>query len=177
MNEQKKTHWKKVVSDPVYIGEGDFQPGQEIIVTIKSINSSEAVMGTDGKSEKKAVVHFEGQVKPMILNVARSKSIEKVAGSPYFEDWTGVKIQLYVKSGIKAFGEVVSAVRVRDFKPREQIPVEPCAVCGGILTAFGSMSPTKLAEYTKKKYGKVLCADCAKEVAEETESEEKEDAE
>ena len=39
----EKTHWKKVVSDPNYIGEGDFQEGQEIIVTIKKVVSHETV--------------------------------------------------------------------------------------------------------------------------------------
>ena len=82
----EKTHWKKVVSDPNYIGEGDFQPGQEIVVTIDRVVSHETVPTAEGKSDK-AVVHFKEKYKPMILNVARSKSITKVAGSPYFEDW------------------------------------------------------------------------------------------
>lgn len=159
---ENKTHWKKVVSDPTYIGEGDFQDGQEIIVTIKNVNQNEKVQGADGKSEKKAVVHFaESGVKPMILNVARSKSIEKVSGSPYFEDWSGVKIQLYVEHGIKAFGEVVSAVRVRNSKPKEAAPVPPCADCNAaILPAMGKPAAW-LAEYTKKNYGVSLCAECA----------------
>ena len=85
-----------------------------------------------GKS-KKAVVHWrEPGNKPMILNVARSKNIEKVAGSGYFEDWPGVTVQLYIEHGIKAFGEVVSAVRVRPYKPRlqQRQPVPPCTDCG-----------------------------------------------
>lgn len=131
MNEPK-THWKKVVSDPNFIGEGDFQEGEEKVLTIDHVNASETVTTAEGKS-KKAVLHWrEKGVKPMILNVARSKSIEKVAGSGYFEDWPGVQIQLYIEHGIKAFGEVVSAVRVRPFRPRvqKQEPVPPCTDCG-----------------------------------------------
>lgn len=67
----------------------------------------------------------EAGIKPMILNVARSKAIEKVAGSPELEDWPGVKIQLYIEHGIKAFGDIVNAVRVRPFKPRAQAGGNP----------------------------------------------------
>lgn len=135
-----KTHWKKVVSDPNYIGEGDFQEGEEKVLTILRVNQRETVTTAEGKSQK-AVVHWkEPGNKPMILNVARSKTIEKVAGSGYMEDWPGVAVQLYIEHGIKAFGEVVSAVRVRPFKPRIQAqePVPPCGDCGGeIVPAMG----------------------------------------
>ena len=87
----EKTHWKKIVSDPNYLGEADFNEGEEKIATIASVNQSETVVTAEGKSQK-AVLHFVEPLKPMILNVARSKAIEKVAGSPYFEDWKGVRI-------------------------------------------------------------------------------------
>lgn len=157
-----KTHWKAVVSDPNFIGEGDFQEGEEKIVTIAKVNASETVTTQEGKS-KKAVVHFmEPNVKPMILNVARSKSIEKVAKSPYFEDWVGVKIQLYIEHGIKAFGEVVSAVRVRPFKPKGIVLVK-CEKCGADIKPGHGMTSEQMANYTKKKYGAALCAACATE--------------
>lgn len=159
----EKTHWKKVVSDPNFIGEGDFQEGEEKVATIKSIAQSETVVTAEGKS-KKAVVHFEETgIKPMILNVARSKAIEKVCGSGYFEDWPGTKIQLFVEHGIKAFGDVVNAVRVRPFKPKEQKhePVPPCADCGGEIKAAMGKSAEFMAAYTTRHYGVPLCADCA----------------
>ena len=159
----EKTHWKKVVSDPNFIGEGDFQEGEEKVLTIDHINASETVTTAEGKS-KKAVVHWrEKDVKPMILNVARSKSIEKVAGSGYFEDWPGVQIQLYIEHGIKAFGEVVSAVRVRPYKPRvqKQEPVPPCTDCKGEIAPAMGKTAAWLATYTAKNYGVPLCAACA----------------
>lgn len=157
----EKTHWKKVVSDPTYLGEGDFQPGQEIIATIKRVATSEKVQGADGKSENKAVVHFIEKTKPMILNVARSKAIEKVTGSPYFEDWHDAQIQLYVQSGIKAFGDVVNAVRVRPFKPKAPEPVPPCTDCKNPITAAMGKSAEWMAAYTTKHYSVPLCAECA----------------
>ena len=158
-----KTHWKKVVSDPNFIGEGDFQEGEEKVLTIDHVNAAETVTTAEGKS-KKAVVHWrEKGNKPMILNVARSKNIEKVAGSGYFEDWPGTQVQLYIEHGIKAFGEVVSAVRVRPFKPRVsfQAPVPPCADCGQEITPAMGKDARWLATYTAKHYGVSLCAACA----------------
>lgn len=159
----EKTHWKKIVSDPNFIGEGDFQEGEEKVLTIDRVNASETVTTAEGKSTK-AVLHWrEPGNKPMILNVARSKNIEKVAGSGYFEDWPGVSVQLYIEHGIKAFGEVVSAVRVRPFKPRvkKEAPVPPCADCGGTIEAAMGKTPGWLAAYTAKHYGVSLCAACA----------------
>lgn len=158
-----KTHWKKVVSDPNFIGEADFQEGEEKVLTIERVNQAETVQTAEGKS-KKAVVHWkESGNKPMILNVARSKSIEKVAGSGYFEDWPGVQVQLYIEHGIKAFGEVVSAVRVRPFKPRiqQRAPIPPCSDCGKAIQPAMGKDVGWLASYTKKNYGVPLCAECA----------------
>lgn len=156
-----KTHWKKVVSDPNFIGEGDFQEGEEKVLTIEKVNQAETVQTAEGKS-KKAVVHWkEAGNKPMILNVARSKSIEKVAGSGYFEDWPGVQVQLYIEHGIKAFGDVVSAVRVRPFRPKAQAPVPPCKDCGQAITPAMGKDARWLANYTEKKYEVPLCAACA----------------
>ncbi len=159
----EKTHWKKIVSNPNYIGEADFAEGEEKVLTVSHINASETVTTAEGKSQK-AVVHWrEPNNKPMILNVERSKAMEKVAGSPYFEDWIGISFQLYIKKGIKAFGDVVNAVRVRPFKPRlKQVePIPPCSDCGSeIGPAFGK-DARWVSAYTKKNYNVPLCAKCA----------------
>ena len=160
---EHKTHWKKIVSDPNYIGEADFEEGEEKVLTIERINSTETVVTAEGKS-KKAVVHWqEPDMKPMILNVSRSKNIEKVAGSPYFEDWPGVKVQLYIEHGIHAFGDIVNAVRVRPFKPRvqRQEPVPACTDCGSAIEPAAGRDAHWMAAYTTKHYGVPLCAACA----------------
>ena len=55
-----KTHWKKIVSDPNYLGEADFQTGEEKVLTIKGVNQAETIMTAEGKSQK-AVLHFMEQ--------------------------------------------------------------------------------------------------------------------
>ena len=154
-----KTHWKKIVSDPNYLGEADFGEGEEKVATISRVVRDETIQTAEGKS-KKAVVYFAEGIKPMILNVARSKAIEKVAGSPYFEDWLGVKIQLYIEHGIKAFGDVVSAVRVRPRKPIIKT-AEPCADCGQEIQGANGRNADYIAAYTKKRFKVCLCFNCA----------------
>lgn len=161
-----KTHWKKVVSDPTYIGEADFEPGEEKVLTIASVAEKETIVTQEGKSTK-AVVHWAEQEKAMILNVARSKAISKVVGSPYFEDWTGKKVQLYIDNKVKAFGEIVSAVRVRSFAPRVK-STEPliCEECGQAVTDCFGLTAEQFVANTKKRWGKTLCGECAKATSE-----------
>lgn len=161
-----KTHWKKVVSDPTYIGEADFEPGEEKVLTIASVAEKETIVTQEGKSTK-AVVHWAEQEKAMILNVARSKAISKVVGSPYFEDWIGKKVQLYIDNKVKAFGEIVSAVRVRTFAPRVK-SAEPliCEGCGQAVTDCFGLTAEQFVANTKKRWGKTLCGECAKATSE-----------
>ncbi len=177
----EKTPWKKIVSDPNYIGEADFQENEEKVLTIDRVAVNETVITAEGKSKKQVVHWKEMDNKPMILNVARSKNIEKVSGSRFIEDWSGVQIQLYIEHGIKAFGEVVSAVRVRPFKPcvQEKQPVPPCTDCKKEITPAMGKSAEYMAAYTAKHYGVPLCAGCAqkrKAEAVECQSEEETDA-
>lgn len=155
-----KTPWKKIVSDPNFLGEADFDEGEEKIVTIAGVKADVEVIGTEGKSRKSVVYFAEQGIKPMILNVARSKSIEKVTGSRYVEDWSGKQIQLYIDNNIKAFGDVVAAVRVRPRKPQpKQVPI--CSDCGKPIQAIGGSTPEYVAKYTQKKFGVCLCGECA----------------
>ena len=156
------THWKKL-TNPDYLGAYALQPGQELIVTIKSV-ANEVVTGTDGKKETCSVMHFVEDVKPLVLNATNSKTITKLLKTPYIEHWKGRKIQLYVENGIKAFGDIVDAIRVRPFLPVEK--ELKCADCGKTIEGFGKTSAETVAKHTLSKYGKMLCSDCATKAAE-----------
>lgn len=155
------THWKKL-TNPDYLGAYALEPGQDLIVTIKSV-ANEVVTGTDGKKETCSVMHFTENVKPLVLNATNSKTITKLLKTPYIEQWSGRKIQLYVETGIKAFGDIVDAIRVRPFLPVEQ--ELKCSDCGKKIEAFGKMSAEIVAKHTLKTYGKMLCSECATKVA------------
>lgn len=156
------THWKKL-QNPDYIGSWAFDPGQEMVVTISGVNQQE-VIGSDGKRETCTIVHFAEQIKPLILNTTNAKAISKVAKSEYIEDWVGHKIQLYVDR-VRAFGEVVDAVRVRPTKPKPVQEIPPCEHCGQALTPAFGKDLAGLMEYSRANTGKILCANCLKEEA------------
>ena len=111
-----KTHWKKL-KNPDYIGSYELMNGDEkseLVVTIEKVETK-GVKGTDG-SETDCIIAYLKNQKPMILNSTNAKVIEKLAGSPYIEDWAGLKIVLYV-ARIKAFGEMVDALRIKETAP------------------------------------------------------------
>lgn len=117
MSEQKQpvTHWKKL-TNPNYIGAHDLQPGQEVKITIDTV-SKEPVKGPDGKEEMCVVAKLKGTAtgKPMILNKTNMKIIAKVLDTPYIEEWSGKSVIIYAAK-VKAFGELVDALRVKNQK-------------------------------------------------------------
>lgn len=152
-----KTHWKKL-HNPDYLGAYALTPGQDLITTIKSVGS-EIVTGPDGKKEECMVMHFsEKDIKPMIMNSTNSKQCQKLFKTPYIEEWAGRKIQIYIDH-VKAFGEVVEALRIRSFLPREK--EYKCGDCGTVIVDSNGKKAQDIAESTQRKYGKPLCAECA----------------
>ena len=146
------THWKKL-TNPNYIGSYAFQPGEEKPVMIKSVGQEE-VTNPEGGKESCIVAHFVQDEKPLILNKTNCKQIEKLAGTPDIEKWPGVGIILHVQR-VKAFGELVEAVRIRPVKPFT------CADCGGIITGCNGKSHQEIKDYTVKNYRRPLCPGCA----------------
>lgn len=167
------THWKKL-QNPDYLGAYALNPGQDLIATIKTVGN-ENVTGPDGKKEECMVMHFaERDVKPMIINSTNAKTITTLLKTPYIENWSGRKIQIYTEE-VKAFGEVVEALRIRPFLPKiESDKPILCAECGKNINAYGKMNPQQVAEYTQKQYGKPLCSECASKLAEAKKAEEAE---
>ena len=151
----ERTHWKSLQNND-YIGAYAFQPNEEKTVTISTV-VSETVMGADGRKEECTVVHFQGDTKPLILNVTNAKMIQKVLQTPYIEEWVGRSIVLGVET-VSAFGERVEAVRVR----KKQVTALDCAECGQVIFGSGKFSADQIASASTKQYGKALCMDCAK---------------
>ena len=152
-----ETHWKRLIN-PDYLGAYSLEPGQDMVLTIRQVRR-EMITGTGGKQEECTVCHWQENQKPMILNRTNCKTISKVVGSPYIEKWAGHRIQIYATTTRMA-GETVECLRIRDKAP-EDVKIA-CEECGQFITPAFGMSVTQLAAYTRKKYGKNLCAECAK---------------
>lgn len=117
---ENKTHYKKL-RNPNYIGAYELMVGNtsvELNVTIERA-IKELVQNGD-KKEEAMVIYLKGH-KPMIVNSTNAKNISKALNSPFIEDWVGKEITLYVAK-IKAFGEHVDALRVRQNTSTKVLP-------------------------------------------------------
>ena len=155
-----KTHFKKL-QNPDFLGTYALEDGKDMVLTIDYVRQ-EKVTGSDGKSEDLPVCHWKEQQKPMILNSTNIKMIAKLLGSPYIEDWSGKKIQIGSER-VKAFGDVVDALRVRKSLPKQtgtNVPLH-CEICGLIIEPAFGLTAEQLVLNTQKRFSKALCASCA----------------
>ncbi len=112
----KKTHWKKL-NNPNYLGAYELMGvTDELTVTIDKV-VKESVKDMNGRSEDCTVAYLKNQ-KPLILNATNCKTITKLYNTPFIEDWKGLKITLIVQQ-VKAFGDVVDALRIKQSIPKK----------------------------------------------------------
>lgn len=111
---EKLTHFRKLFN-PLYLGSHDLEPGKEYTVTIEKIDRDIEVIGEGGKKQKKAIIHFKGATKPMILNSVNSKMLAKICGSKYIEQWIGKSCTIKVVVE-RNFGEDMDVIRVMNKK-------------------------------------------------------------
>ena len=164
--------------DSEYLGAEDIDPGFEPVLTIKALYFGTVTLSA-GKEEKE-VIEFAEQsvpgiknVRPLVVNATARKVLKRLYKSTSAEVLEGKLIKLYViPEGARnpKTGEKVDCIRIRPEVPKAPAKVEQkteylCAECGQVLQPFGQMSAAQLAEYTQKKYGRCLCAECAKGAA------------
>jgi len=117
-----RIHWKKAFNKD-YLGAHDLDEGQELKLVIKSVEHR-TVKSPTGEADTCNVAIFADQnIKPMILNATACKQIQRFTGRKYIDEWVSVPIQVYVQENVRAFGEVVDALRIRDVQPRMEKPV------------------------------------------------------
>jgi ribosomal protein L34E len=134
-------------------------PNRELTLTIEKIVDEEVV--TNGKSENCTVAHFTDKAyKPMILNVTNKKRLCKLYKTKETDKLKGKTITIKIEK-VKAFGDVHDALRIKPVIPRQNASLPKCEKCGKDINAYGNMTPEQMAAYTKSKYNKSLCSECA----------------
>ena len=113
-----KTHWKKIFNTD-YLGSHSLPDGKDIVLTIKTVLERK-IKGNNGREEIRPVATFHEKVKPMILNRTNCKAIRALYKTPYIEDWSGKRIQVFIDERIEAFGAIVDGLRIRPYIPKEQ---------------------------------------------------------
>lgn len=108
-NELNKTHWKKNYDYRFLSGD---EIEKELTVTISKVSDEEVFNPSSNSKEKAVAAYFKGAKKGIIINKTNAKTISKVVGSVYVEDWVGKKIIIYPKKG-RFFGEEMTVIRVK----------------------------------------------------------------
>lgn len=156
----------KMGKNPNYLGSWDIEefPNREVTLTIEKIVDEDVV--ANGKSEKCTVCYWTDKAyKPMILNITNKKTIAKLYKTKETEKLKGKAVIIGIEK-VKAFGDVHDALRIRPRIPQPTSAIKPkCEQCGADINAIGRMNPEQTAAYTKEKYGKALCAECATKLA------------
>jgi hypothetical protein len=89
----------------------------ESVFTIKDVQKQE-VVGGDGKKKMTTVLLFEETHKGMIMSANENwRAFLKVMQTPDVNKWKGRQITVFVKPNVKAFGNVVDALRIKPFAP------------------------------------------------------------
>lgn len=103
-----------------YLKAGDLR-GREVTATIEDIIPRHELKTKEGKEEKPLVM-FLGKDKGLVLNKTNAKAIAGMYGFDATQ-WIGKPITLFAKE-VRAFGEIVDAVRVKKKKPQGK-PAKP----------------------------------------------------
>lgn len=152
----------KMGKNPNYLGSWDLEelPNKEITLVIEKINDEEVV--ANGKGENCTVCHWtDKSYKPMILNVTNKKRLCKLYKTKETEKFKGKAISIGIEK-VKAFGTVHDALRIIPRIPQSTSGATiKCESCKKDIVGFSGMTSEQLATYTKQKYGKTLCKDCA----------------
>lgn len=111
---ESKTHYRKAFDSP-YLSSAD-------IVEPTVLTIARATLENDKTKKSKDVfntAYFEERelrpgekLKPMILNATNSKMLKSITGSPFLEDWVGVKVTVYVDKNVRFGKESVEGLRL-----------------------------------------------------------------
>ncbi len=154
---------------PDYLGAIDLAdcPNHEVTLTIASI-TEKSVNNGRGESSKESVCAWQEKGwLPMILNVTNKKTLVKLLKTKDTAKMIGKRVTITTEHG-KWFGKEGDALRIKPILPPQTVQNAPeikCEGCGKPIQAASGMTVEQLAAYTKKKYGKALCADCATKAA------------
>ena len=156
----------KMGKNPNYLGSWDLEdmPDRELTLTISKIIDESVVNA--GKNELCTVCYFSEPYKPMILNVTNKKTLCKLYKTKDTDKLAGKRITIYIEK-VKAFGEIYDGLRIKKIIPKtKQEPNKMCEVCGRDILPLKNMSSAQVAVYSKSKYGKAICFECAKKIKE-----------
>lgn len=92
--------------------------GADVTYTIGRVQHEE-MERDDNTSENKGIIFFRDEKKGWVMNVVNAKSLAAMFGTET-DNWVGKRVTLYPDPNVQAFGEKVTAIRVRGSPDLEQ---------------------------------------------------------
>jgi len=119
MNENK-THYRKAFDSP-YLSSADIvEPTVLVIAKVRldpdQTKKTKDVFNTAYFSEKE--IRPGEALKPMILNATNSRTLKKLTGSAFIDDWNNVPVTIYVDDHVRFGKDTVEGLRISTEKPR-----------------------------------------------------------
>lgn len=119
MNEAEMTHYRKAFDSP-YLSSADIVHPTELTVAyvrleVDHTNKTKDQFNTAHFAEKE--LRPGEKLKPMILNATNSKVMKNLTGTPFIEEWTNVRVMVYVDPNVKFGKESVEGLRISPKAP------------------------------------------------------------
>jgi hypothetical protein len=119
MSSESKTHFRKAFDSP-YLSSADIVEPTVLTVSRVSLDADK----TKKTKDQFNTAYFAERelrpgerLKPMILNATNSKTMKAITGSPFIEDWAGVKVTIYVDTNVKFGKETMEGLRISPRAP------------------------------------------------------------
>ena len=114
-----KTHFKKAFDSP-YLSSADITG--PTILTISCVRLEKNKAGR--KDEKHNTAYFVEKeirpgetLKPMVLNVTNCKTMKKLTGTVFIDDWQNVPVSIFVDPSVKFGRDMVEGLRISPKPP------------------------------------------------------------
>lgn len=105
------------LSQSKYLKKPDVTPDLTVVIESYSYDN----LAQQGQPEDMMYcLHFQGDVKPFVLNKTNGELIAMTLGSKDLDHWIGKQITLYVDPTVPFQGKIVGGIRVRYIQPQQQ---------------------------------------------------------
>lgn len=120
-----KTHYRKAFDSP-YLSSADIV--DPVALTIQSVRlepdrtkKTKDFFNTAYFVEKE--IRPGETLKPMILNASNSKTMKKLSGSAFIDDWNNIQVTVYVDHNVRFGRETVEGLRISPNRPEKKVLV------------------------------------------------------
>ena len=122
MNNNEKTHYRKAFNSP-YLSSADIVCPTVLTISHVRLEKDKTKKTKDFFNTAYFSEKFirDGEIlKPMVLNATNSRTMRKLSGSAFIEDWCNIPVTIYVDNKIRFGRDTVEGLRISTEAPKIQ---------------------------------------------------------